>query len=305
MSSVLNFLQAGRDVPEDIHSVHVPDLERAQHVRLALQSLDPPRDSKESQSLTPCSSFSSKKIIRHKKKYRPPALILDPHHPALQCPESFLDATVTERGSRHTKSQRSLPNIQTVPLLVPAHSYHSSITFSFPNSSPTSTVDLSPTSTSSTQNFLSVPFTHSPSSPSTPLSPLTPPPPSPSIMKQKRFSRLCRKFGESPPPELVFGGLPVPVGKDPRKACVQNAARFAPIIEESKESPILSNGLDASSTSSLGTSSSEDFHQPSSVDAETRHHISRQYGTACVLEKNGRRTTQRNYDDILKRLRKL
>jgi hypothetical protein len=97
----------------------------------------------------------------------------------------------------------------------------------------------------------------------------------------------------------------VPVGKDPRKACVQNAARFAPIIEESKESPILSNGLDASSTSSLGTSSSEDFHQPSSVDAETRHHISRQYGTACVLEKNGRRTTQRNYDDILKRLRKL
>lgn len=75
-------------------------------------------------------------------------------------------------------------------------------------------------------------------------------------------------------------------------------------MEESKESP-LSYDLDASSTSTLGTSSNEDFHQLSSVDVERRLHISTQYGTACILEKKGQRITQRNYDDILKRLRML
>ncbi|KAG1819244.1 uncharacterized protein BJ212DRAFT_80991 [Suillus subaureus] len=305
MLGVRNSLQAGHDVPEDIPSA---DLGRALHVRLALESLDPPRDHQEShsQSLTPCSSFSStssKTIIRHKKKYRPPALILDPQHLALQR-QSFLDPTVTELGSRHVKSQRSLPTIQTIPLPAPTHSYHSSITFNFPNSSPTSTAESSPTTTPSAPNFLTVPSAHSPLSPSTPLSPLTPPPPSPLTTKRRRFLRLCRKFGESPPPELVFGGHPVSVGVDPKKARVQGATFFAPIMEESKESP-LSYDLDTSSTSTLGTGSSSDFYQPSSIDAEKRHHISRQYGTACVLEKNGRRVTQRNYDDILKRLRML
>ncbi|KAG1888341.1 hypothetical protein F4604DRAFT_1091348 [Suillus subluteus] len=298
MSGVRNSLQAGHDVPEAIPST---DLERAQHVRLALESLDPPRGHQESysQSPAPCPSLpstSSKKIIRHKKKYRPPALILDPQHLALQYP---VDPTVKELGSRHTKSQRSLPTIQTVSLPVPTHSYHSSITFNFPNSSPTFTVDSSPTTTPSAPNFLTVPSAHSPMSPSTPLSPLTPPPLSPSTTKRRRFSRLCRKFGESPPPELVFGGHPVSVGVGPR-----NAACFVPIMEESQESP-LTYDLDTSSASTLGTSSSEDFHRPSSVDAEKRHHISRQYGTACILEKKGRRITQRNYDDILKRLRML
>lgn len=301
MSGVRNSL-AGHDVSEAI--LPSADLERARHVRLALESLDPPREHQKShsQSLAPCSSFSStspKKIIRHKKNYRPPALILDPPHLALQY---SVDPTVKELGSRHTKSQRSLPTIQTVSLPVPTHSYHSSITFNFPNSSPTSTADSSPTATPSAPNFLTVPSAHSPMSPLTPLSPLTPPPLSPSTTKRRRFSRLCRKFGESPPPELVFGGQSVRV--EPRNPRVQGATFFAPIMEESKESP-LSYDLDASSTSTLGTSSNEDFHQPSSVDVERRLHISTQYGTACILEKKGQRITQRNYDDILKRLRML
>ncbi|KAG1776481.1 hypothetical protein EV702DRAFT_335688 [Suillus placidus] len=319
MTSVRNCLQAGHGVPEAIPSAHVPspDLERAQHVRLALQSLDPLFASRDhSQSLTPCSDFSStssKKVLRHKKKYRHPALTLDVQHPVLRRQESFLDPTVTELGSRHIKSQRSLPTIQTVPLPVPTHAYRSSITFNFPNSSPTSTVGSSPTATVvSATTFLTVPSEHPP------LSPSTPPPPSPSTTRRRRFSRLCRKFGESPPPELVFGGLPVPVAIEPRKARVQNAAYFAPIMEEgtaffapimqeSKETPLSCN-LDTSSTSTLGTSSSEDLHRPSSVllkDTEKLHHISRQYGTDCILERKGRRITQRNYEDILKRLRML
>lgn len=309
MPGVRNFLQAGHGVSEDIPSAHVPDLERAQHIQLALKCLDPPRDHRasHSQSLTPSSDFPSsipsKKDIRHKKKYRPPALTLDAQHPVLQRRESVLDPAVTELGSRH-KSQHSLPTIPTIPLPVPTHAYRSSITLDFPNSS-TSTV-------ASATTFLTIPSAHPP------LSPLTPPPLSPLTAKQRRFSRLCRKFGESPPPELVFGGLPVPVGVEPRKARVQNATCFAPIMEEdttlsapamqeSKESSLLCD-LDTSSTSTLGTSSDEDLHPPSSVflnDAEKVHHISRQYGTACMLERKGRRITQRNYEDILKRLRML
>jgi hypothetical protein len=105
---------------------------------------------------------------------------------------------------------------------------------------------------------------------------------------------------------------------EPRKACVENATCFAPIMEEgaafsapsmqeSKGSSLLCD-LDTSSTSTLGTSSSEDLHRPSSVflnHTEKIHHISRQYGTACILERKGRRITQRNYEDILKRLRML
>ncbi|KAG2358184.1 hypothetical protein BDR07DRAFT_305302 [Suillus spraguei] len=208
--------------------------------------------------------------------------------------------------SRHTKSQRSLPTIQTIPLAVPTQAYRSSIAFSSPNSSPspTSTLASSPTATvPSDLNYLTVPSAHPPL---TPLSPLTPPPLSPSTTKRKRFSRLCRKFGESPPPELVFGQPPVSMG---RKVCAQN---FAPIVEEgislftSKESPF-SWDLDTSSTSTLGTCSSDDLDQPSPVlkDAEQLHHISREYGTVCVLEKKGRRITQRNYEEVLMRLRML
>lgn len=310
MSGVRNFL-AGHEVLEDIPSAHVPDLERARHIQLALKCLEPPWDHREShsQSLSPCSDFpssiSSTKAIRHKKKYRPPALTLDAQHPVLQRRESFLDSAVTVLGSRHIKSQHSLSTIQTTPRPVPTHAYRSSITLDFPSSSPTSTV-------ASATTFLTIPSAHPP------LSPLTPPPLSPSTTKRRRFSRLCRKFGESPPPELVFGELPVPASADPRKARVQNATCFAAIVEEdaalsapamreSEESSLLCD-LDTSSTSTLGTSSDEDLHQPSSVflnDAEKLHHISRQYGTACVLERNGRRITQRNYEDILKRLRML
>ncbi|KIK41866.1 hypothetical protein CY34DRAFT_180942 [Suillus luteus UH-Slu-Lm8-n1] len=309
MSGVRNFLQAGYDLLEDIPSAHdVPDLERARHIQLALKCLDPPRDHRESrsQSLTTCpdspSSISSKKGIQHKKKYRPPALTLDAQHPALQRRESFLDSAVTELGSRHIKSQHSLPTIPTIPLPVPTQAYRSSITLDFPNSSPTSTV-------ASATTFLTIPSAHPP------LSPLTPPPLSPSTAKRRRFSRLCRKFGESPPPELVFGELPVPVGVDPRKARVQEATCFTSIMEEDaalsapamKESSLLCD-LDTSSTSTLGTSSDEDLHRPSSIflnDAEKLHHISRQYGTACILERKGQRIPQRNYEDILKRLRML
>ncbi|KAG1765642.1 hypothetical protein EDD22DRAFT_396574 [Suillus occidentalis] len=307
MSGVRNFL-AGYDPLEDIPSAHdVPDLERAQHIQLALKCLDPPRDHRgsHSQSLTTCSDFpssiSSKKVIQHKKKYRPPALTLDAQQPVLQRRESFLDSAVTDLGNRH-KSQRSLPTIQTIPLPVPTQAYRSSITLDFPNSSPTSTV-------ASATTFLTIPSMYPP------LSPLTPPPPSPSTTKRRRFSRLCRKFGESPPPELVFGELPVPVGVDPRKARVQDATCSASIMEEDaalsapamKELSLICD-LDTSSTSTLGTSSDEDLHRPSSIflnDAEKLHHISRQYGTACMLERKGRRTTQRNYEDILKRLRML
>ncbi|KAG2108436.1 uncharacterized protein F5147DRAFT_773641 [Suillus discolor] len=299
---------AGYDVQEDTPFARVPDLERAQHIRLALESLDPPRDHKKShsQSLTPSSAFfsstSSKKVLRHKRKYPPPALKLDVQHPALQRLESFMDLTVTELGSRHIKSQRSLPTLRTVALPVPTHAYRSSITFNVPSSSPTSTAALSPTATLiSDTNLLTVPSAHPP------LSPLTPPPLSPSTAKRKRFSRLCRKFGESPPHELVFGGLPVSLSVEPRKARVQDAACLAAITQESKESPLSCN-LDTSSTSALGTSSSENLHRPSSIlleDAEKLPHISRQYSTACMLERKGRRITQRNYEDILKRLRML
>lgn len=298
------------NVSEDLPSAHVLDLERAQHVRLALQNLDAPRDyqGSHSQGLIPCSdlsSTSSKKVSEHKKKYRPPPLTLDvQHHPALQRSGSSLRPT--EMKSRHTKSQRSLPTIQTIPLAVPTQAYRSSIAFSSPNSSPspTSTLASSPTATVlSDLNYLTVPSAHPPL---TPLSPLTPPPLSPSTTKRKRFSRLCRKFGESPPPELVFGQPPVSMG---RKVRAQN---FAPIVEEgialftSKESPF-SWDLDTSSTSTLGTCSSDDLDQPSPVlkDAEQLHHISREYGTVCVLEKKGRRITQRNYEEVLMRLRML
>lgn len=311
MLGIRNRLQARRNVSEDIPSAHVLNLERARHVRLALQNLDPPQDYQEShsRSLTPCSdlsSTSSKKVIEHKKKYRPPPLTLDvQHHPALQRSGSSLH--LTEMKSRHTKSQHSLPIIQTVPLPLPTQAYRSSIAFNSPNSSPTSTLASSPTTTvTSDPNCLTVPSVHPPL---TPLSPLTPPPLSPSTTKRKRFSRLCRKFGESPPSELVFGEPPVPVG---RKVCAQNNAHFAHIVEEgiaffaSKESPF-SWDLDTSSTSTLGTCSSDDLHQPSSVlnDAEKLHHISREHSTVCVLEKKGRRITQRNYEDVLMRLRML
>ncbi|KAG1752177.1 hypothetical protein EDB19DRAFT_1095873 [Suillus lakei] len=316
MSGIRNGLQAGHDVPEDIH---VPDPERARNVRLALQSLDPfstPQDHQE--SFTPCtdlSSSTSKKILRHKKKYRPPALTLDVQLPVQQLTESFLD--FTEPESRQLKSQRSLPTLRTVPLPVPTHPYRSSITFNFPNSSPTSTVASSPTATViSTATFLTVPSAHPPLSPSTP-----PPPPSPSTTKRKRFSRLCRKFGESPPPELVFGGLPLPVGMalEPKKAKarVQNASCFTPIMEESaaffapimEEKEVTLCDLDTSSTSTLGTSgsSSEDLNRSSLLpkDGEKLRHVPKQYGTACMLERKGRRITQRNYEDVLRRLRML
>lgn len=295
MSGVRNS-SAGYDVQEDIPFARVPDLERAQHIRLALESLDPPRDHEKShsQSLTSCSAFFSstysKKVLRHKRKYPPPALKLDVQHPALQRLESFVDLTVTELGSRHIKSQRSLPTLPTVPLSVPTHAYRSSITFNVPSSSssPTSTAASSPTATLiSDTNLLTVPSAHPP------LLPLTPPPLSPSTAKRKRFSRLCRKFGEPPPHELAFGGLPVFLSVEPRKARVQNATCFVPSMQEGKESPLSCN-LDTSSTSALGTSSSENLP-----------HISRQYSTACMLERKGRRITQRNYEDILKRLRML
>ncbi|KAG2159381.1 uncharacterized protein EDB93DRAFT_284656 [Suillus bovinus] len=313
---------AEHDVPEDISFAPVPDPERAQHIQLALQRLDPLLDHQEShsQGLIPSSTFSSstssEKVLRQKRKYRPPALKLDAH--ALQHLEPSQDLSVTKLGSRHIKSQRSLPTLRTVPLSVRTHAYHqSSVTFNFPNSSPTSATASSPAATPiSATKFLAVPPAHSPVSPS------TPPPPSPSTVKKKRFMRLCRKFGEAPPPELVFGRLPVPVGVEPRKGRVQNApcfpptippimeegtTFFAPMMQESKEYPLSCN-LDTSSTSDMGTSPSGNLHRPSSIllkDAGKLQHISRQYSTACLLERKGQRITQRNYEDILKRLRML
>ncbi|KAG2126601.1 hypothetical protein DEU56DRAFT_822155 [Suillus clintonianus] len=340
---------AGLDVPEDIpHSPQVPDPERARNVRLALQSLDPffarpdHENSRSPAHSSGVSVSSSKKILRHKKKYRPPPLTLpvDVEQTAQQYTGSFLDHTEPE--SRQLKSQRSLPTLRSVSLPVPTHAYRSSISSKFPASSPTSMAASSPVTTGiPAASFLTVPSAHPPISPSTP-SPS--PPPSPSTTKRKRFSRLCRKFGESPPPELVFGGGPVPVVVEPRKARVQNAACFAPITEESiaffappvvveprkahaqnaacfapimeesiaffapimEESKEVTYDLDTSSTSTGGTS--EVHHRPSTLllqDAEIRHHVPTQYDTACMLERKGRRTTHRDYDDVLRRLRSL
>ncbi|KAG1737511.1 uncharacterized protein EDB91DRAFT_480687 [Suillus paluster] len=291
MLSVRNSL-AGHDVSGDAASAYVPDPERTRNIRLALESLDTTLAHKyhqESHSPIFCSGVPSLStpttppkvhtVLRHKKKYRPPPLILDVQHSAQQCPRSILDPIPTEPQSRLLKSQRSLPILRTVPVTVPTHAYRSSITFAFPTSSPATTVTPTPT-------YLTVPSVQPP------LSPLTPPPPSPSTTKRKRFSRLCRKFGESPPPELVFGGGPA--ATEARGGMQKNA--LAPTMEEDE---------DLDTASSEGTS--EDHH-PSSLfmkDADKLHHIPKQYGTAWLLERKGRRVTQRNYEDVMKRLRML
>ncbi|KAG0704159.1 hypothetical protein DFH29DRAFT_997864 [Suillus ampliporus] len=299
MSGVRNCL-AGHDVSGDVSSTHVPDPDRARNIRLALQSLDITLARQSCEEIdspifySGVSSFSTSttppkghRVLRHKKKYRPPPLILDVQHSVHQCPRSIIDPT--ER-SRPLKSQRSLPVLPTVPMTEVTHAYRSSITCNFPTFSP-----ISPTATvPSPASYLTVPSAHPP------LSPLTPSPPSPSTTKRKRFSRLCRKFGESPPPELVFGAGSVAAEPGKARSCMQKNA-LPPTMEEGEGD---THDLDTSSTE--GTS--EDSHQPSTLfmkDADKLHHIPKQYGTAWLLEKRGRRVTQRNYEEVLKRLRNL
>ncbi|KIJ63616.1 hypothetical protein HYDPIDRAFT_41021 [Hydnomerulius pinastri MD-312] len=139
------------------------------------------------------------------------------------------------------------------------------------------------------------------SSAQTLITPISPQQPSPFTVKRRRFSKLRRHFGDSPPAELVFGITDLRIERDPMRdgeivespVCDDDDDDSKGVVEE------VEGGAESDSESDCVDYTVVQNRQPNF------QYLSKQLSKKWLREKGGGRYSQLDYEDVISCLRAL